>query len=74
MLILCLAFLFMMLEATVDEFSEEEGFEEFEEDQGQATQGKPSILVAYLDPCFTYASFSIMFYAKRIVFNCYYPL
>jgi hypothetical protein len=47
----------MTLDSTVDEFGEEEDFEEFEEDQGQATQGKPSKLVAYLDPSFTYASF-----------------
>jgi hypothetical protein len=41
-------FLFAMLEPTIDELGEEEDFEDFEEDQGQATQGKPSILVAYL--------------------------
>jgi hypothetical protein len=71
-LFLC-CFLFATLEPTIDELGEEEDFEDFEEDQGQATQGKPSILVAYLCPSFTYASFSIMFYAKCIVFNCYYP-
>jgi hypothetical protein len=43
-------------------------FEDFEEDQGQANQGKPSILVAYLDPSFTYASFPIIFYAKMHCF------
>jgi hypothetical protein len=58
-----------MLEPTIDEFGEEENFEDFEEDQGKADQGKPSILVAYPDHSFTYASFLIMF----IVFNCYYP-
>jgi hypothetical protein len=62
-----------MIESIVDEFEEEEYFEDFQENQRQATQGKPSILVAYLDPSFTYASFSVMFYAKCIVFNCYYP-
>jgi hypothetical protein len=54
---LCVCFLFTTLEPTVDEFGEEENFEDFEEDQGQADQGKPSILVAYPDPSFTYASF-----------------
>jgi hypothetical protein len=62
-----------MLEPTIDKLGKEEDFEDFQEDQGQATQGKPSILFAYLYPSFTYASFSIMFYAKCIVFNCYYP-
>jgi hypothetical protein len=69
-----LPFLFTTLEPTVDEFAEEGIFEELEEVQGQVNQGKPSILVASLEPSFTYASFSIMFYAKCIVFNCYYPL
>jgi hypothetical protein len=63
-----------MLESTVDEFAEEGIFKELEEVQGQANQGKPYILLASLEPSFTYASFSIMFYAKCIVFNCYYPL
>jgi hypothetical protein len=55
------------------EFGEEENFEEFEENQGKATEGKPSILVAYIDPSFTCASFLIMIYAKCIVFYCYCP-
>jgi hypothetical protein len=54
---------FAMLDPTVDEF-EEEYFEDFEENQGQATQGKPPLLVAYLDPSFIYASLSIFIYSK----------
>jgi hypothetical protein len=42
---------FATLDPTVDEF-EEEYFEDFEDNQGQATQGKPPLLVAYLDPSF----------------------
>jgi hypothetical protein len=49
---LCVCILFTTLEPTIDEFGKEENFEEFEEDQGQATQGKPPLLVAYLDPIF----------------------
>jgi hypothetical protein len=59
----------MMLEPTVNGFDKKGDFEDFKDNQGQATQGKPSILVAYLYPSFTYASFSIMFYAKCIVLN-----
>jgi hypothetical protein len=66
-------FLFTTLDPTVDEFGKEEIFEEFEEDQGQANQGKPSKFVAYLYPSFTYACFFNMVYAKCIVFKCYYP-
>jgi hypothetical protein len=44
-------FSFTMLDPTVDEFKEEY-FEDFEDNQGQATQGKPPLLVAYLDPSF----------------------
>jgi hypothetical protein len=54
-------FLFTTLEPTVDEFGKEGNFEEFEEDQGQANQGKPPKLVAYLYPSFTYAFFQIWF-------------
>jgi hypothetical protein len=60
----CACILFTTLEPTIDEFGEEENFEEFEEDQGQDTQGKPPLLVAYLDPSFIYASFSIYVYSK----------
>jgi hypothetical protein len=67
MLIVCLVILFTMLDPTVDEFGEEENFEEFEEDQGQATQGKPPLLVAYLDPSFIYASLSIYVYSRCII-------
>jgi hypothetical protein len=45
------AFSFATLDPTVDEF-EEEYFEDFEDNQGQATQGKPPLIVAYLDPSF----------------------
>jgi hypothetical protein len=68
MLIVCLVILFTTLDPTVDEFGEEENFEEFEEDQGQATQGKPPLLVAYLDPSFIYASLSIYVYSKMHCF------
>jgi hypothetical protein len=57
MFIVCL-FVFTTLDPTVDEFGEDENFKELEEDQGQANQGEPSILVAHLDPSFTYACFS----------------
>jgi hypothetical protein len=64
---------FATLDPTVAEF-EEEYFEDFEENQGQATQGKPPLLVAYLDPSFIYASFSIYVYSKMhcSFHNCYY--
>jgi hypothetical protein len=67
MLIVCLVILFTTLDSTVDEFGEEENFEEFEEDQGQATQGKPPLLVAYLDPSFICASLSIYVYSRCII-------
>jgi hypothetical protein len=57
-------FSFTMLDPTVDEFGEEEDFEDFEDNQGQATQGKPPLLVAYLNPTFIYASFSIYVYSN----------
>jgi hypothetical protein len=47
-----LAFIFTALESNVDGFDEGGNFEDFEEDQGQAKQGKPPLLVAYLDPIF----------------------
>jgi hypothetical protein len=40
----------MMIDPTIDEFEEERNFEEFEEDQGLANQGKLSKLDAYLNP------------------------
>jgi hypothetical protein len=52
MLIFVPSFSFATLDPTVDEFGEEEYFEDFEDNQGQATQGKPPLLVAYLDPSF----------------------
>jgi hypothetical protein len=75
MLILCLVFFFVTLDPTVDAFEEEEYFEDFEDNQGQATQGKPPLLVAYLDPNFIYASFPLYVYFKGALFyNCYYLL
>jgi hypothetical protein len=57
-------FSFATLDPTVDAFEEEEYFEDFEDNQGQATQGKPPLIVAYLHPSFIYASFSIYVYSK----------
>jgi hypothetical protein len=67
MLIFVPCFSFTTLDPTVDEF-EEEYFEDFEDNQGQATQGKPPLLVAYLEPSFIYASFSICVYSKMHCF------
>jgi hypothetical protein len=58
----CICFVCFFISRTVDSnvggHEGEDNFEECEEVQGQiAKQGKPSILVAYLDPSFTYASF-----------------
>jgi hypothetical protein len=64
MLIVVLCFSFATLDPTVDAFEEEEYFEDFEDNQGQATQGKPPLLVAYLDPSFIYASLSFYIYLK----------
>jgi hypothetical protein len=62
------AFLFTTLDLTVDKFGKEESVEEFEEVQGQiATQGKPPLLVAYLNPSFIYASLSIYVYSRCII-------
>jgi hypothetical protein len=72
-MIVVLCFSFATLDPTVDAFEEEEYFEDFEDNQGQATQGKPPLLVAYLDPSFYYANLSI--YQRCIVScNCYYLL
>jgi hypothetical protein len=57
-MIVVLCFSFATLDPTVDEF-EEEYFEDFEDNQGQATQGKPPLLVAYLDPIFLLCKFSL---------------
>jgi hypothetical protein len=51
------SFIFTMIESSVDGFNEEGDFEDFEEDQGQANQGMPSILIVYLDTICTYAIF-----------------
>jgi hypothetical protein len=63
-----LAFIFVALESNVDGFDEGGNFEDFEEDQGQAKQGKPPLLVAYLDPNFIYASFPFMLISKMHCF------
>jgi hypothetical protein len=69
MLIFCVPCLSSVtLDPTVDEFEGEEYFEDFEENQGQATQGKPPLLVAYLDPSFIYASPSIYVLSKMHYF------
>jgi hypothetical protein len=62
----CLSF--ATLDPTVDEFGEEEYFEDFEDNQGQATQGKPPLLVAYLDPNFIYASLPLCLFQRCIAF------
>jgi hypothetical protein len=51
------SFIFTMIESSVDGFNKEGDFEDFEENQGQANQGMPSILIIYLDTSCTYASF-----------------
>jgi hypothetical protein len=66
-MLICTRFSFATIEPPVDEFGEEV-FEDFEDNQGQATQGKPSILVAYLDPSFTYASFFKLCFMQSALF------
>jgi hypothetical protein len=63
-----LAFIFTALESNVDGIDEGGYFEGFEDNQGQATQGKPPLLVAYLDPSFIYASISFYIYSKMHCF------
>jgi hypothetical protein len=59
------AFIFAAIELNVDGFDEGDNFEDCEEVQEQiAKQGKPPLLVAYLDPNFIYASFPFMFISK----------
>jgi hypothetical protein len=67
-MIVVLCFSFATLDPTVDAFEEEEYFEDFEDNQGQAAQGKPPLLVAYLDPSFIYASLSIYISSKMHCF------
>jgi hypothetical protein len=67
MLIVVPCFSFATIDLTIDEFGEEEYFEDFEDNQGQATQGKPPLLVAYLDPSFNCASLSIYVYSRCII-------
>jgi hypothetical protein len=68
MLIVVLCFSFATLDPTVDAFEEEEYFEDFEDNQGQATQGKPPLLVAYLDPiCLIMQVFPLCLFQRCIV-------
>jgi hypothetical protein len=60
-------FIFATIELNVDGFDEEDDFEELKEDQGQANQGKPPLLVAYLDPNFIYASLPLCLFQRCIV-------
>jgi hypothetical protein len=70
-----LAFIFTALESNVDGFDEGVNFEDFEEDQGQAKQAKPPLLVAYLDPMFYLCKFFFLCLFKDALFcNCYYLL
>jgi hypothetical protein len=71
--VFCIRFSVATIELTVDEF-EEGDFEDFQDNQGQATQGKPPLLVAYLGPSFTYASFPFMFIQRCIVLKLLLPL
>jgi hypothetical protein len=69
MLIVVPCFSFVTIDPTVDEFGEEEYFEDFEDNQGQATQGKPPLLVAYLDPIFLIMQvFPLCLFQRCIVF------
>jgi hypothetical protein len=62
MLIVVLCLSFATLDPIVDEFEEEGYFEDFEDNQAQDTQGKPPLLVAYLDPSSNHTSLSIYVY------------
>jgi hypothetical protein len=75
MLIVVPCFSFTTIDPTVDEFGEEEYFEDFEDNQGQATQGKPPLLVAYLDPIFLIMQvFPLCLFQDALFYNCYYLL
>jgi hypothetical protein len=54
-------FISWTVDSNVDELEGEDDFEEFEEDQGQANKGKPSILDTYLI-LFTYFACFIKVY------------
>jgi hypothetical protein len=62
-----LAIFFVAIELNIDRFDEEGDFEDFEVQGKIANQGKPPLLVAYLDPSFNYASFPFMFIQRCIV-------
>jgi hypothetical protein len=71
----CICFVCFFISRTVDSNvarheGREDDLEECDEVQGQiANQGKPPLLVAYLDPSFIYASLSILFiYSKMHCF------
>jgi hypothetical protein len=68
MLIVVPCFSFATLDPTVDEFGEEEYFEDFEDNQGQATQGKPPLLVGYLDPSFYLCKSFLLYLFKDALF------
>jgi hypothetical protein len=75
-MIVVLCFSFAMLDPTIDAFEEEEYFEDFEDNQGQATQGKPPLLATYLDPSFYLCKYLhfILFQRYIVSCNCYYLL
>jgi hypothetical protein len=67
-------FILRTLDSNVDGF-EQGYFEECEEVQGQiAKQGKPSKLVAYLYPSFTYTCFQICFMQDALFLIAITPL
>jgi hypothetical protein len=72
--IVCLLLFFTTIESNIDKFDEEGNFEDFEEDQGQANQGKPSKLFAYLYPSFTYACFQRFFMQDALFLIAITPL
>jgi hypothetical protein len=68
-------YIFVTIESNVDGFDEGGNFEDFEEDQGQANQGKPPLLVAYLDPIFLIMQvFPLCLFQDTLFYNCYYLL
>jgi hypothetical protein len=68
-------FISRTLDSNVDGF-EQGDFEECEEVQGQiAKQGKPPLLVAYLDPIFLIMQvFPLCLFQDALFYNCYYLL
>jgi hypothetical protein len=57
MLVCMFIFILAAIDTDVDEVGKEGNIEDFEEDQGRANRGKPSKLVASLNPSFTYCMF-----------------